>query len=46
LWKWRFQVGDAVLMGKTKTSLMGMAARRVHQRIDRELRKPRPLGPR
>jgi hypothetical protein len=44
LWKWRFQIGDAVLMGKTKTSLMGMAAHRVHQRIDRELRKPRSLA--
>jgi hypothetical protein len=46
LWKWRFQIGDAVLTGKTKTNLMGMAAHRVHQRIDRELRKPRPPGPR
>ena len=44
LWKWRFQIGDAVLMGKTKTSLLGMAAHRVHQRIDRELRKPRSLA--
>jgi hypothetical protein len=46
LWKWRFQVGDAVLMGKTKTNLMGMAAHRVHQRIDRELGKQRSPGPR
>jgi hypothetical protein len=46
LWKWRFQIGDTVSMGKTKTSLMGMAAHRVHQRIDRELRKPRSLAPR
>jgi hypothetical protein len=45
-WTWRFQIGDAVMVGKTRTNLMGMAARRVHQRIDRELRKPRALVPR
>jgi hypothetical protein len=41
LWQWRFQIGDHVTTGRTQTSLMGMAARRVQQRIDRELRKPR-----
>jgi len=25
-WKWRFQIGNAVLMGKAKTHLMGVAA--------------------
>ena len=46
LWRWRFQIGDTVSTGKTKTNLLGMAAHRVHQRIDRELRKPRDLGQR
>jgi hypothetical protein len=46
LWRWRFQIGETVKTGKTETSLMGMAARRVQQRIDRELRKPRSLAPR
>ena len=34
-WKRRFQIGNAVLMGKAKTHLMGVAAHRAHQRIDR-----------
>jgi hypothetical protein len=46
LWKWHFQIGNDVLTGKTKTNLMGVAAHRVHQRIDRELGKPRSLVPR
>ena len=41
LWQWRFQIDETVSTGRTQTSLMGMAARRVHQRIDFELRKPR-----
>jgi hypothetical protein len=43
LWKWEFQIGDTVTIGKTQSNLMGMAARRVQQRIDRELGKPRDL---
>jgi len=44
LWRWRFQIGETVSTGKTQTSLMGMAAHRVHARIDRELKKPRSLA--
>ena len=44
LWKWQFQIGDTVTNGKTQSNLMGMAARRVQQRIDRELGKPRDLA--
>jgi hypothetical protein len=44
LWKWEFQIGDTVTIGKTQSNLMGMAARRVQQRIDRELGKPRDLA--
>ena len=43
LWKWQFQIGKTVTTGKTHSNLMGMAARRVQQRIDRELNKPRDL---
>jgi hypothetical protein len=39
LWKWRFQIGDTATTGKTKTKLMGMAARRAESRIDGALRK-------
>jgi hypothetical protein len=41
LWQWQFQIGETVTTGKAKTSLKGMAARRVQQRIDRELNKSR-----
>jgi hypothetical protein len=44
LWKWQFQIGETVTTGKTHSNLMGMAARRVQQRIDRELNKPRKLA--
>jgi hypothetical protein len=44
LWQWRFQIGEAVTTGRTEANLMGLAARRVQQRIDRELRKPRDLS--
>ena len=44
VWAWRFQIGETVTTGKTHTNLMGMAAHRVQQRIDRELRKPRDLA--
>jgi hypothetical protein len=43
LWQWRFQIDEAISTGKTQTSLMGMAARRVERRIDRALNKPRLL---
>ena len=43
MWKWQFQIGKTVTTGKTQSNLMGMAARRVQQRIDRELGKPRDL---
>ena len=46
LWRWHFRIGETVKTGKTETSLMGMAARRVQQRIDRELGKPRSSAPR
>ena len=41
LWKWQFQIGDTVTTGRTRSRLMGMAAHRVQDRIDRELRRPR-----
>jgi len=44
VWQWRFQIGETVATGKTQASLMGLAARRVGQRIDRELRKPQQPG--
>jgi hypothetical protein len=46
LWRWQFQIGETVTTGKTHTRLKGMAARRVHTRIDRELKNPRSLAPR
>jgi len=44
LWQWRFQIGETVSTGKTKTNLMGMAARRVNQRIDRVLNERHGLA--
>ena len=44
VWQWRFQIGETVSTGKTQTALMGLAARRVQERIDRELRRPRSLA--
>jgi hypothetical protein len=44
LWQWQFRIGNTVTTGKTKTKLKGMAARRAHIRIDRELSKPRDLN--
>ena len=44
LWKWKFQIGETITTGKTQSSLMGIAARRVQQRIDRELGEPRDLA--
>ena len=43
LWQWRFQIGETIKTGRTETNLKGMAAHRVQQRIDLELRKPRDL---
>ena len=43
LWKWQFEIGNTVTTGKTRSYLMGLAAHRVQQRIDRELQKPRGL---
>jgi hypothetical protein len=42
-WKWRFKIGETVKTGNTQTRLMGMAARRVQQKIDRELKETRDL---
>jgi len=44
-WKWRFQIGEAVTTGNTQARLMGLAAHRVQQLIDRELEKPCDLLP-
>jgi hypothetical protein len=41
LWKWQFQIGNIVTTGKAHSNLRGLAAHRVQQRIDRELKKPR-----
>jgi hypothetical protein len=44
-WNWRFQIGETVTTGRTQTNLAGMAAYRVRERIDRELRNsPDPQG--
>lgn len=42
-WNWRFQIGEIVRIGKTQTRLMGMAAHRVQQMIDHELRAAQDL---
>jgi len=39
VWKWQFQIGDAVKTGKTETKINLLAIRRVQLRIDRELKK-------
>jgi hypothetical protein len=44
LWRWQFRVGNIVTTGWTETKLKRMAARRVRQRIDRELNNPRDLN--
>jgi hypothetical protein len=44
LWQWQFRIGETVTTGKTKTKLKGLAAHRVQQRIDQELKRPRDLG--
>jgi hypothetical protein len=42
-WNWRFQIVETVKTGNTQTRLMGMAAHRVQQKIDRELKEARDL---
>jgi hypothetical protein len=44
LWKWQFKISETVKTGKTKSKLLGIAARRVQQLIDRELNKSRKLA--
>ncbi len=44
LWRWQFRIGNAVTSGRTRTSLKGLAARRVQQRIDRVLNKAQDLS--
>lgn len=39
VWQWQFRIGDAVISGKTETNIRLLAIRRVHLRIDRELKK-------
>jgi hypothetical protein len=41
LWQWQFQIGETITRGKTNTTLKGLAARRVHAKIDRALKGPR-----
>lgn len=42
VWQWQFQIGDAVISGKTETNIRLLAIRRVQLRIDRELKKAAP----
>jgi hypothetical protein len=45
LWQWRFKIGEKVTTGNTKANLMGLATRRVQQRIDIALKQAvRPGG--
>jgi hypothetical protein len=41
VWKWQFRIGNRVKTGKTETNINLLAIRRVHLRIDRELREQR-----
>jgi hypothetical protein len=43
IWRWQFEIDGDVKTGKTETNLNLLAIRRVQLRIDRELRKPRPV---
>jgi hypothetical protein len=38
IWQWRFQIGDKITSGKTRTRLIHLATRRVHMRIDAKLK--------
>ena len=44
VWQWRFQIGERFAVGKTRTRLINMAARRVHMKIDAALKGPRALA--
>lgn len=39
VWQWQFRIGDVVVSGKTETNISQLAVRRVHLRINRELKK-------
>ena len=39
IWKWQFHIGEMLVAGKTEAKLNLLAIRRVHLRIDRELKK-------
>ena len=39
VWRWQFRIGDTLKTGKTETKIELLAIRRVHARIDRELKK-------
>jgi hypothetical protein len=38
IWEWRFQIGDQIKAGKTRTRLQALAKRRVQLKIDAALR--------
>jgi hypothetical protein len=38
VWQWQFRIGDETRTGKTETKIDLLAIRRVHLRIDRELK--------
>jgi hypothetical protein len=38
VWKYRFQIGRGIKVGKTRTDLKLLAVRRVQKRINRELK--------
>jgi hypothetical protein len=38
VWQWRFQIGESVRIGKTRTRLAALAARRVQMKIDAALK--------
>jgi hypothetical protein len=42
IWRWRFEIGDAVRSGRTQARLAELAARRVQSRIDAALRALAP----
>lgn len=46
IWHWQFELAGKLIAGKTRTSLKLLAARKVAQRIDRELNHLRPKAPR
>lgn len=39
IWMWQFRIGDEIKSGKTETKIDLLAVRRVHSRIDRELKR-------